>query len=71
MKRLWKRIVGNTDVEPKIELCCNCGKKKMRQTTLKEFGFEFHYPGQTKLSRWSVTESVGLHGDKRKYRGNV
>ena len=71
MRRLWERFVKKHDDEPKVELCCNCGKKKTRQTTLKEFGFEFHYPGQTKLTRWTPTESVGLHGEKREYRRNV
>lgn len=68
MKKLWKRIMGKPDDEPKFVVCCDCGNKKTRQTTLKEFGFEFHYPGQTKLTQWTPTESVGLHGEKREYR---
>jgi hypothetical protein len=59
---------------------CECGGIKTRQTTLEEFGFEFISESQTRLTDFDkqmfepvavTTESVGLEGETRKYRGNI
>ena len=75
MKRtIWDRIMKKKTVEAvKHQPCCECGKKKMRQSSLDEF-FDITPKVQQKLFPLPVkamTESIGLGSTPRRYRGMI
>ena len=59
-----------------MHFCCNCGGKKMRQTTLDEF-MDLTPKSQKKLpidfdkDIEEVTERVGMGSNPRRYRGMI
>ena len=68
--KLWKK---KDNTENKYNFCCKCGGMEMRQTTLDEF-FDLTPKSQRRLFPKPVkatTQSVGMTGAVRRYRGGL
>ena len=71
-RSIWDRIMRKKSLPPKqYVMCCICGGKKMRQTTLDEF-MDITPVSQKRLPiTFEMTERVGMKSKARKYRGMI